>query len=75
MRVVNDQIGQPAYTLDLVRLLVNMIESEKYGYYHATNECGIAWNDPEIRIEWPEIVEDYKGTGIYYGRWSFTDTI
>ena len=44
VRVVNDQIGTPTYTLDLARLLVDMIESEKYGYYHATNEGGyISW--------------------------------
>ena len=40
VRVVNDQIGTPTYTLDLARLLVDMIETEKYGYYHATNEGG-----------------------------------
>ena len=46
VRVVNDQIGTPTYTLDLARLLVDMIESEKYGYYHATNEGGyISWYD------------------------------
>ena len=46
VRVVNDQIGTPTYTLDLARLLVDMIESEKYGYYHATNEGGyISWFD------------------------------
>ncbi len=37
LRVVNDQIGTPTYTFDLARLLVDMIETEKYGYYHATN--------------------------------------
>ena len=46
LRVVCDQIGTPTYTLDLSRLLVDMIESEKYGYYHATNEGGfISWYD------------------------------
>lgn len=46
VRVVNDQIGTPTYTYDLSRLLVDMIESEKYGYYHATNEGGyISWYD------------------------------
>lgn len=46
IRVVNDQIGTPTYTLDLARLLVDMIETEKYGYYHATNEGGyISWYD------------------------------
>ena len=44
LRVVCDQIGTPTYTLDLARLLVDMIESDKYGYYHATNEGGyISW--------------------------------
>ena len=44
VRVVNDQIGTPTYTLDLARLLVDMIETDKYGYYHATNEGGyISW--------------------------------
>lgn len=44
--VVNDQIGTPTYTYDLARLLVDMIETEKYGYYHATNEGGyISWFD------------------------------
>lgn len=44
--VVNDQIGTPTYTLDLARLLVDMIKTDKYGYYHATNEGGyISWYD------------------------------
>ena len=44
LRVVNDQIGTPTYTLDLSRLLVDMVETDKYGYYHATNEGGyISW--------------------------------
>ena len=46
LRVVCDQIGTPTYTLDLARLLADMIETEKYGYYHATNEGGyISWYD------------------------------
>lgn len=46
LRVVNDQIGTPTYTLDMSRLLVDMIETERYGYYHATNEGGyISWYD------------------------------
>ncbi|MBE5943303.1 MAG: dTDP-4-dehydrorhamnose reductase [Lachnospiraceae bacterium] len=46
LRVVNDQIGTPTYTYDLARLLVDMIETDKYGYYHATNEGGyISWYD------------------------------
>lgn len=46
LKVVNDQIGIPTYTYDLSRLLVDMIETDKYGYYHATNEGGyISWYD------------------------------
>lgn len=46
VRVVNDQIGTPTYTFDLAKLLVDMIETDKYGYYHATNEGGyISWYD------------------------------
>ena len=46
LTVVNDQIGTPTYTYDLARLLVDMIETKKYGYYHATNEGGyISWYD------------------------------
>lgn len=46
LKVVDDQIGTPTYTYDLSRLLVDMVETEKYGYYHATNEGGyISWAD------------------------------
>ena len=46
LTVVSDQIGTPTYTYDLARLLVDMVETEKYGYYHATNEGGfISWYD------------------------------
>ena len=46
VKVVDDQIGTPTYTVDLARLLVDMIETDKYGYYHATNEGGyISWAD------------------------------
>ena len=46
LRVVCDQIGTPTYTLDLSRLLVDMVQTDKYGYYHATNEGGyISWYD------------------------------
>ena len=46
LRVVDDQIGTPTYTYDLARLLVDMIQTDKFGYYHATNEGGfISWAD------------------------------
>jgi dTDP-4-dehydrorhamnose reductase len=46
LRVVCDQIGTPTYTLDLSRLLVDLVLTDKYGYYHATNEGGyISWYD------------------------------
>lgn len=46
LTVVNDQYGTPTYTYDLARLLVDMIETDKYGSYHATNEGGyITWYD------------------------------
>ena len=51
LTVVNDQIGTPTYTYDLARLLVDMVETEKYGYYHATNEGGyISWYDFAVEI-------------------------
>jgi len=51
VRVVNDQIGTPTYTLDLSRLLVDMIETDKYGYYHVTNEGGfVSWYDFCVEI-------------------------
>ncbi|MCM1304748.1 MAG: dTDP-4-dehydrorhamnose reductase [Lachnospiraceae bacterium] len=43
--VVNDQIGSPTYTYDLARLLVDMVQTEKYGVYHATNEGFCSWYD------------------------------
>ena len=46
LRVVNDQIGSPTYTIDLARLLVDMIVADKYGFYNATNEGEyISWAD------------------------------
>lgn len=46
VRVVNDQIGTPTYTMDLARLLVDLVQTEQYGFYHATNEGGfISWYD------------------------------
>ena len=51
VRVVNDQIGTPTYTFDLARLLIDMNETEKYGFYHATNEGGyISWYDFAVEI-------------------------
>lgn len=51
VRVVNDQIGTPTYSKDLARLLLDMIETDKYGYYHATNEGGyISWYDFCVEI-------------------------
>lgn len=43
INVVNDQIGSPTYTFDLARLLVDMVETDKYGHYHATNEGLCTW--------------------------------
>lgn len=51
VRVVNDQIGTPTYSKDLSVLLIDMIQSDKYGYYHATNEGGyISWHDFCVEI-------------------------
>ena len=64
VRVVNDQIGTPTYTFDLARLLVDMIETDKYGYYHATNEGGyISWYDftKEIFRQAAELGHDEYG--------------
>lgn len=61
VRVVNDQIGTPTYTADLSRLLIDMIETEKYGYYHATNsEC-----KPGEYISWADLAEEaYRCKGM-----------
>ena len=64
LTVVSDQIGTPTYTLDLSRLLVDMIETDKYGYYHATNEGGyISWYDftKEIFRQAAELGHDEYG--------------
>ena len=51
LRVVCDQVGTPTYTVDLARLLVDVVETEKYGYYHATNEGGfISWYEFAVEI-------------------------
>jgi len=61
VRVVNDQIGTPTYTYDLARLLVDMVETDKYGYYHATNEGAT----PETAyISWYDFTKEiYKQAG------------
>lgn len=57
VKVVDDQIGTPTYTVDLARLLIDMIETDKYGYYHATNEGGY--------ISWADFAEEiYKQAGM-----------
>ena len=64
LKVVKDQIGTPTYTFDLARLLVDMIETDKYGYYHATNEGGyISWYDftKEIFRQAAELGHDEYG--------------
>ena len=61
VRVVNDQIGTPTYTLDLARLLADMAETEKYGYYHATN----SESEPGGYISWYDFCcEFYKQYGL-----------
>ena len=62
LTVVNDQIGSPTYTFDLARLLVDMVETEKYGRYHATNEGFCSWYDfaCEIFRQAAEINPAYK---------------
>ena len=74
LRVVSDQIGTPTYTYDLARLLVDINLTEKYGYYHATNEGGfISWYDfaKEIFAEAEKLkVPAVTGSGaeVDYGR-------
>lgn len=61
VRVVNDQIGTPTYTLDLSRLLIDMAETEKYGYYHATN----AETEPGAYISWYDFTKEiYRQAGM-----------
>lgn len=64
LRVVDDQIGTPTYTYDLARLLVDMIQTEKYGYYHATNEGGyVSWADFAEEI-FKQAHKDVKVNGV-----------
>ncbi len=61
VKVVNDQIGTPTYTLDLARLLADMAETEKYGYYHATN----AESEPGGYISWYDFTKEiYRQAGM-----------
>ena len=61
VRVVNDQIGTPTYTKDLSRLLVDMIGTEKYGYYHATN----SETEPGGYISWYDFTKEiYRQAGM-----------
>ena len=61
VRVVNDQIGTPTYTLDLAHLLVDMIETDKYGYYHATN----SESEPGGYISWFDFCSEfYRQAGL-----------
>lgn len=61
VRVVNDQIGTPTYTYDLARLLVDMVETDKYGYYHATN----SESTPGEYISWADLAEEaYRAAGM-----------
>ena len=61
VRVVDDQIGTPTYTKDLARLLADMVETDKYGYYHATN----SELSPGGYISWADLAEEaYRAAGI-----------
>lgn len=65
LRVVNDQIGTPTYTYDLARLLVDMVETEEYGYYHATNEGGY--------ISWYEFTKEIFRQAVAMGHTEYAD--
>lgn len=65
IRVVNDQIGTLTYTFDLARLLVDMIETDKYGYYHATNEGGY--------VSWYEITKEIFRQAVELGHGEYAE--
>ena len=65
LKVVNDQIGTPTYTYDLARLLVDMIQTEKYGYYHVTNEGGY--------ISWYEFAKEIFRRAVEMGRTEYAE--
>ena len=65
LTVVCDQIGTPTYTFDLARLLVDMIETDKYGYYHATNEGGF--------ISWYEFAKEIFAQAVACGHAEYSD--
>lgn len=66
LTVVDDQVGSPTYTPDLVRLLVDMAESDKYGIYHATNEGFCSWYEfaCEIFRQASEFDNAYKNVSV-----------
>lgn len=62
--VVDDQVGSPTYTYDLARLLVDMIQTDRYGRYHATNEGECSWYDFAVEIFRQAGMEDVKVTPV-----------
>lgn len=62
--VVDDQIGSPTYTYDLARLLVDMIQTDKYGRYHATNEGLCSWYEFACEIFRQAGMDDVKVTPV-----------
>ena len=65
LSVVNDQIGTPTYTYDLARLLVDMLETDRYGYYHATNEGGY--------ISWYEFAKEIYKQAVLLGHMEYAE--
>jgi len=64
VNVVNDQIGSPTYTADLARLVVDMIQTDKYGVYHATNEGFCSWYEFACEIFRQAGMSDVKVTSV-----------